>query len=66
MNEKHKEFIDEYNAAVEPICKKHNKELVPIFRFGEQWLPAQLIVNEISTESKTDESTDSDDKDTKK
>ena len=64
MNEEHKEFIDEYNEAVKPICEKHSKELVPVFRFGQQWLPAQLIVNEKSDKSETNGSTDSGDQTT--
>lgn len=66
--EEHKDFIEEYNKAIQPICEKHNKELVPVFRFGEQLLPAQLIVNvrdNESEESKTNESSDSGDKKSK-
>lgn len=63
--EDHKDFIEEYNAAIKPICEKHNKELVPVFRFGEQWLPAQLIVNTRDEESKTKGQSDSGDKKTK-
>ena len=60
MENQHKDFIEEYNAAVQTICEKHKKELVPVFRFGEQWLPAQLVVNvQNSDKSETNGSADS-------
>lgn len=55
------DFIKEYNDAIASVCEKHKKELVPVFRFGESWLPAQLIVNEKSTESEADEPADTGD-----
>ena len=64
--EDHKDFIEEYNAAITPIIEKHKKELVPVFRFGTQFIPAELIVNEKREESKTNEPADSGDKGTKK
>lgn len=45
-NKEHEAFLKDYNEAIQPICEKHKLELVPVFRFGEQFLPAQLVINE--------------------
>ena len=59
--EEHKDFLEAWEQATKPIVEKYNKTLVPAFRFGQEWLPAQLIVqptNEDGKESKADKPTD--------
>lgn len=67
MSNEHKDFLEAWDEATKPVVEKYNKTIVPVFRFGEQLVQAQLIVkdlNEVSPEPKTDESTDSGDKGT--
>ena len=60
LKEDNTQFFEDYNKAVEPVFKKHGRQLVPMFRFGTQWIPANLLVQayEESDESKADGSTD--------
>lgn len=54
-HEEHEDFIKEYKEAIQPVLDKHKKQLVAAFRFGNEWRSAELIVQDISEETKEEE-----------